>query len=142
VGRILDKADPSNLELDREKLDHRTRGVRIHWGRIVSTALECPDRKARALGKYMDERWWSLWTFLYREGVEPTNNEAERSLRKVVIWRKSSFGTQSEAGSRFVGNMMTVAGTARRRKINLFDFLTKAFESTALGQPAPLLINC
>ena len=90
----------------------------------------------------MDERWWSLWTFLYREGVEPTNNEAERSLRKVVIWRKCSFGTQSEAGSRFVGNMMTVAGTARRRKISLFDFLTKAFEATALGQPAPLLINC
>jgi transposase len=129
-------------EIDRRKLDLRTRGVRIHWGRSVSVALECTDKKARALGKYMDRHWWSLWNFLYKEGVEPTNNEAERSLRKVVIWRKSSFGTQSEAGSKFVGRMMTVAGTARRRNIDFFAWLTKACEAAQLGHPAPLLISC
>jgi transposase len=43
----------------------------------------------------------ALWTFVAEEGVEPTNNHAERELRDFVLWRKKSFGSQSDRGCRF-----------------------------------------
>jgi hypothetical protein len=50
----------------------------------------------------------ALWTFVYQDGVEPTNNSAERALRPAVIWRNLSIGSQSHAGSEFVARMLTV----------------------------------
>ena len=55
----------------------------------------------------------SLWTFSQIEGVEPTNNQAERALRRAVLWRRKSFGTQSELGSCFVERILTVVTTLR-----------------------------
>lgn len=49
------------------------------------------------------------WTFVDKEGVEPTNNHAA-----FVLWRKRSFGTQSERGNLFAERLMTVAHTARK----------------------------
>jgi transposase len=48
----------------------------------------------------------SLWTFASVEGVTPHNNAAERALRHGVIWRRTSHGTDSEEGSRFIGRML------------------------------------
>jgi transposase len=81
------------------------------------------------------EREAALWTFACVEGVEPTNNEAERALRSAVIWRKTSFGTQSGRGSRFVERMMTCCGSLRRQGREVFDFLVQAAEH-ALGLAA------
>jgi len=128
-------------QIDRVELQRRMRGVQISWGQCVSAAMECPDRKAAALGKSLNENWHALWTFVYRDGVEPTNNDAERALRKVVLLRKRSFGTQSAAGSQFVSRLMTVAGTARRRGIHLLDWLTDACRAHLSHQPAPLLLS-
>jgi transposase len=86
------------------------------------------------------ERRDHLWTFVEVEGVEPTNNAAERALRHAVIWRKLSFGTQSSAGSRFVERMLTVIETARRRGINAFAWLTDAVRARLAGQPEPSLL--
>jgi len=55
----------------------------------------------------------AMWLFVTTEGVEPTNNAAERALRPVVLWRRSSFGSQSQAGSLFVSRMLTVVTTLR-----------------------------
>jgi len=81
-----------------------------------------------------------LWTFVEVEGVEPTNNAAERALRHAVIWRKLSFGTQSAAGSRFVERMLTVIETARRQGCNVFAWLTEAVRAAFSGRPAPTLL--
>lgn len=83
-------------------------------------------------------REW-LWSFVKYEGVEPTNNAAERALRHAVIWRKLSFGTQSAAGSRFVETMLTVIETCRQQHRNVFEYLTAAVESHFAHQPAPSL---
>jgi transposase len=80
-----------------------------------------------------------LWTFLEVEGVEPTNNAAERSLRQAVIWRKLSFGTQSAAGSRFVETMLTVIETCRQQNRNVLDYTTQALTHHFQGQPTPSL---
>lgn len=126
-------------EFDRSELHRRMRGVRISWGRSVSAAMACRDRKAAAFGRDLNKHWHALWTFIYEEGVEPTNNDAERALRKAVIWRKCSFGTQSDRGSRFVARMMTVIGTAKRRGIGVYQWLVAACRAAISHQPAPLL---
>jgi transposase len=82
----------------------------------------------------------ALWTFVRKEGVEPTNNAAERALRHGVLWRKTSFGTQSEAGSRFVERMMTVVATLRQQNRNVLDYLTTACQAALCGEAPPSLL--
>jgi hypothetical protein len=82
----------------------------------------------------------ALWTFVDREGVEPTNNAAERALRRGVLWRRRSFGTQSDAGSQFVAHILTVVMTLRQQNRNVLDYLTEACQAHALGKPPPSLL--
>jgi transposase len=81
-----------------------------------------------------------LWTFVRVEGIEPTNNDAERALRHGVIYRKLSGGTDSEAGSRFVERMLTVVATCRQQEINVLDYLTRCYQASLDNQPAPSLL--
>jgi transposase len=80
-----------------------------------------------------------LWTFVRVEGVEPTNNDAERALRHGVIYRKLSGGTDSEAGSRFVERMLSVVATCRQQEVNVLDYLTRCYQARLDGQAAPSL---
>jgi len=82
----------------------------------------------------------ALWTFVTTEGIEPTNNAAERALRPAVLWRKNSFGSQSETGSLFVSRMLTVVTTLRSQNRPLLDYLVDACRAARLGQPAPSLL--
>ena len=68
----------------------------------------------------------SLWTFARADGVEPTNNAAERAVRHAVCWRKTSYGTDSERGSRFVERMLTVVASCRQQGRGVLEFLTQA----------------
>jgi uncharacterized protein (DUF3084 family) len=71
----------------------------------------------------------ALWTFVRVRGVEPTNNAAERALRRAVLWRRKSFGTQSKAGSRFVERILSVVATLRQQGRNVMEYLTAACAS-------------
>lgn len=82
----------------------------------------------------------ALWTFVTVEGVEPTNNHAERELRPAVQVRKLSFGTDSERGSRFFERIMTVVMTLRRQKRALLDWLAEAYEAFRLRRRPPSLL--
>ena len=82
----------------------------------------------------------ALWTFVDREGVEPTNNAAERALRRGVIWRRRSYGTQSENGSLFVERILTAMITLRQQKRDVLDYLAAACKAVTLGIPAPSLL--
>jgi transposase len=122
-------------ELSRADLALELVPVRMHFGGALSDALRCDDRKAKALAKDLRRHWPALWTFVHTAGVEPTNNNAERTLRPAVLWRKGSFGTQSDAGNRFVERMLTVIHTAKRRGIPILDWLERACAS-----PTPDLV--
>jgi transposase len=104
------------------------RGVEIKWHRISGLS-----RELLAL-------WQALWVFVSIEGVEPTNNAAERALRPAVLWRKGCFGTRSEAGSRFVERMLSVSATCAQHDRHLLTFLTDAIAAHWRGLPAPVLI--
>src|SRR5438445_9992080 len=82
-----------------------------------------------------------LWTFLRVRGIEPTNNAAERALRHAVLGRKSSGGTASEWGSRFVERVLSVAATCRQQGRNVLEFLTACFRAPTSGGPAPSLLS-
>ena len=105
---------------------------------LRGTQSSNPDVRGTCRELYEHRQW--LWTFLRHEGVEPTNNAGERSLRHAVIWRKLSFGTQSAAGSRFVETMLTVIETCRQQGRNVFSFLTAAVEAHLAHQPVPSLL--
>lgn len=79
----------------------------------------------------------ALWTFVDADGVEPTNNHAEREIRAFVLWRKRSFGTQSARGNVFAANLMTVAHTARKRKRNVLALLVECCKAQREGTRAP-----
>jgi transposase len=80
---------------------------------------------ARRLLSEMD----SLWVFLEVEGVEPTNNRAERALRFGVFWRKRSQGTASDKGNRWVERILSLKQTCRLRTMPTFPLLVEAVES-------------
>jgi transposase len=80
-----------------------------------------------------------LWTFTRVEGVEPTNNAAERALWHAVIWRRVSGGTDSETRSRFVERMLSAVATCRKQKRDVLEYLTRCHRNRLLGMKAPSL---
>jgi transposase len=99
--------------------------------RCVKTAGTCKE----LLGH---EEW--LWTFVDVAGVEPTNNEGERAARPGVLLRKTSGGTDSAQGSRFVERMLTVVESCRRQGKKVLDYLCACLESWRLDCDPPSLV--
>ncbi len=82
----------------------------------------------------------ALWTFVYVEGIEPTNNKAEQALRTAVIWRRTSFGSQSQGGSEFVARILTVLTSLKAQQRNPLDYLIETMGAKRLGLSAPSLL--
>ncbi len=73
------------------------------------------------------------------EGFVVVCEGAERPLRRAVLWRRRSFGTQSEHGSRFVERILTVVTTLRQQKREVLEYLTAACTAQLRGA-APLAL--
>jgi len=82
----------------------------------------------------------AIWTFVTHPNVEPTNNRAERDIRHPVVWRRSSFGTDSPTGSRFVERVLSVVQTCKRQGRRAFEFLTAALTASRDGLSIPRLL--
>ena len=108
--------------------------------RLLEAGSQCGVAKTEGTCREILKRREALWTFVQVEGVEPTNNMAERAIRPGVQWRKGSFGTQSEDGSRLVESMMTVVATLKQQKRNVLDYLIAAHEAALRGEAAPSLL--
>lgn len=126
---------------DRERLaaeisPHKRR-LRGLLGRAASKRAK--NRQIRTFARNLIKLWPALWTFTEIDGVEPTNNRAERGLRGAVIYRKISLGSQSEAGERFAERMLSVSGTCRLQRGSLFEYLIEAMTASARGSPVPSL---
>ncbi len=100
----------------------------------------CADPKVSAFCDNLLTLYPALWLFAGVEGVEPTNNHAERILRMGVLWRKNAFGCHSESGCRFVERILTVVQTLRLQKRSVLDFLEESVIAHRSGTPAPALI--
>ena len=127
-------------ECSRKELQRRLIPIRARMGWLLWCGEASPDPKAAALCRDL-HRWWpALWSFARVAGVEPTNNVSERALRPAVLWRKGSFGTDSEAGSRFAERLLTVVASCRQQGRQLLDFLIATGEAAVRGTPAPSLL--
>ena len=108
--------------------------------RLLEASSQCGVAKTEGTCREILKRRKALWTFVQVEGVEPTNNTAERAIRPGVQWRRGSFGTQSQNGSRFVESMMTVVATLKQQQRNVLEYLTAAHEAALRGEAAPSLL--
>src|ERR671932_624990 len=108
--------------------------------RLLEAGSRCGVPKTAGTCRDILKRRQALWTFVQVEGVEPTNNTAERAIRPGVLWRQGSFGTQSAEGSRFVESMLTVVTTLKQQKRNILESLTAACEAALRGEAAPSLL--
>ncbi len=106
---------------------------------LLRGEFSCNKRLIGMCSELHKHHQW-LWTFVDVEGIEPTNNTAERALRPAVIYRKLSFGTQSETGSRFLERMLTVSETCRLQNRSVYDYLTEAVTAHFSKQDPPTLL--
>ena len=79
------------------------------------------------------------WTFAHTDGVEPTNNHAERGIRGAVIYRKLSLGSQSDQGERTIERLLSASITCRLQERSLFAYLTDVLTANIRGDPIPTL---
>jgi hypothetical protein len=107
---------------------------------VLETGVAISHAKTRHLCEHLLAIEPALWTFVTVSGVEPTNNSAERALRRAVLWRRRSFGTQSVAGSRFVARILTAVSTLRQQQRGVLDYLTAATAAATAGLPVPSLL--
>ena len=108
-------------------------------GQLLLDGHAGPDaRLSRYCGRLLD-RYPLLWLFTSVEGVEPTNNHAERVQRRAVIWRRRSFGCASASGCRFVERILTVIQTLRLQNRNALEYLSDCLTAHREGRPAPAL---
>jgi transposase len=124
---------------------------RAEFVRLVSAVRDgmkpCLERAVLANISYVSgscanmlEHWDAMWTFVDTPSVAPTNNHAERELRRLVLWRKRCFGSQSDRGDRFVERMLTVTHSLRKQRRNVLDFLQGCFVAWLSEQQAPSLL--
>jgi transposase len=128
-------------ELDRAALQHGMAAIQTAFHRLLEDGNAVPCAKVRSFSRELLRLEAALWTFVREEGVEPTNNAAERALRPAVLWRKGCFGTQSAGGSRYVERMLTVIATCRQQNRHLLTFMTEAVEAYWSGTPPPRFIQ-
>lgn len=126
-------------EINRRTLIQRMKPIQKEIQQRLEILRDHPaaEKKARGIAKDLLRQWESLWTYVHEDGAVPTNNEAERALRKAVLWRKGSFGVNSLEGARFVERILTLAGTTHRRGIDLLDWLAQAIQAGLDEKPAP-----
>jgi transposase len=96
---------------------------------------QTPDL-ARLCGRILDI-WPTLWNFTQHPDAEATNNRAERALRHAVLWRKTSNGTQTDAGERFVERVLSIRETCRLNNQRLHAYLVDVHTARLTGQPTP-----
>jgi transposase len=125
----------------RQQLQARLDGPARAFERVLRAGRRCADRKAAMFCANVLELLPAVWRFVVSAGVEPTNNHAERVLRRGVLWRKNAFGCQSAAGCRFVERMLTVVQTRRLQGRSVLGYLYDALLAHRKGLPAPSLLT-
>jgi transposase len=124
----------------RSQLQRRLDGPARAFERVLKAGRCCADSKAATFCDNLLGLLPAVWRFAVSAGVEPTNNHAERVLRRGVLWRKNSFGCHSAAGCRFVERMLTVVQTRRLQGRSVLGYLHEALVAHRQGLPSPSLL--
>jgi transposase len=126
---------------DRRQLQDEIAPIQTELQQLLQAASPKSTRTRwhRQFANNLLKIWPALWTFVTVDGIEPTNNPAERSLRAPVIHRKLSLGSQSNTGERFAERALSAAGTCRQQHRSLFTYLSELIPAHTRGDPLPAL---
>jgi transposase len=127
--------------MDRQELQRRLSPGAARLERLLKAGRRCADAKAATFCENLLELLPAVWRFVVTDGVEPTNNHAERLLRRGVLWRKNAFGCHSAGGCRFVERLLTVVQTRRLQGQPVLGYLYEALVAQRNGVPAPSLLS-
>ena len=126
-------------EITRADLRAHTAVILARIKQNLGKAVRTGHKAARNFGSSLIQHWDKLWTFLRIEGVDPTNNRAERNLRPLVILKRIFQRLPSPRGKAFFERLMSTGATARIRGVPYFDWLIKALHAAHLDRPVPAL---
>ncbi len=115
-------------------------GLRAEVREALAQGAVCGCPKTAATCRSLIANEARLWTFVWQEGIEPTNNAAERALRHAVLWRKGSGGTDSNRGSRFVERILSVRERCRQQGRSLMGYLVECCQAHLESKDAPSLL--
>lgn len=127
-------------QIDRGQLRLRSIPIQKRIFALAERHLDSPHREVRNLATALFEHNERLFTFLDQEGVDPTNNSAERALRTGVQWRKICFGNRSANGELATARLLTVAETCDLQRLNILAYLSAAIACHRSRQPAASLL--
>jgi transposase len=125
----------------RAELQRRLDGPAREFERLLKGGRRCADAKAARFCANVLGLVPAVWRFVVSDGVEPTNNHAERLLRRGVLWRKNAFGCSSASGCRLVERLLTVVQTRRLQGRSVLGYLYDALVAHRRGRPAPSLLS-
>jgi len=126
--------------MDRQQLLEKSLPLQKKLFALAEAHLDDADRDVRNMATALFVHFQRLFTFLEHEGVEPTNNVAERTLRTAVQWRKISFGNRSRKGEIATARLLTVAQTCKRQQRHVLGYLTDAVRRHRRQAAAPSLL--
>jgi len=129
-----DRGDLATLAAD-------TQPARDRIGELLAQGARCRDLKTSRFASGLLAHQRALWTFTRLPGVPATNNASERALRHAVMWRKTSYGTQTDHGDRLVERLLTLRETSRLQGRRMHEYLTAAITADLHGQPIPALLT-
>jgi transposase len=126
--------------MTRARFQRLMKPVRAEVGDLLRVAAACAEPRTAGMCEEILKLEPALWTFVDVEGIDPTNNAAERAIRPAVLWRKGSFGNDSPAGSRFTERILTAVATVRLRGGCVLDYLASACTEYRVSRTAPSLL--
>jgi transposase len=126
--------------IDRQQLILRSIPIQKRIFALAERHLDDSHREVRNLATALFEHNQRLFAFLEHEGVEPTNNSAERALRTGVQWRKICFGNRSAQGELATARLLTVAETCDLQRLNILAYLSAAIAAKRRSLPVASLL--
>jgi transposase len=120
---------------------HAQREFRVRFRAVLERGAACGCAKTAGTCRELLRGEVSMFLFAFVDGVEPTNNAAERALRHGVLWRKQSHGPKSTAGCEYLGCIWSVVETCRQQGRGVWDFLTDCMAAAAEGRIMPSLLT-
>lgn len=131
VARLIIRLEQAWRRSDYRSLHYRRRleAFRLNFTAALQqgAARHAGQRTGNACQRLLQDESM-LWTFLERSGLPLTNHTAERALRPYVVWRKTSFFSQSDRGDMFRARILTVTETCKRLGLSAYTLLRRVCE--------------
>ena len=126
---------------DRQELILKSLPLQRKFFALGERYLDSKDNDVRNLATALFVHCGEFFVFIEKDGVEPTNNAAERALRCAVQWRKTSFGSRSARGETAMARLLTVTRTCRMQNRNSLNYLAAAVRAHRSAAPVPSLLS-